>query len=262
MKPTKPDYGNWVPLAMMKAMGALAFLLLFATLLLASLLPSPVPALISGILLAAFLVLWLYMLRCRLLFDFNHGGLMGKIHQHLLNHLDWSGRGTLLDIGCGSGALTNRCAKAFPQALAVGIDFWGKEWSYAKEQCEQNAAIEGVQNRVSFQKGDAAHLDFPDESFDAVVSNFVFHEVRSEKDKRKVVREALRVLKKGGSFSLQDLFSQEKLYGNMEEFADELRREGFQEVHYIPFIEREHWTPRYVQAPWMLYGVGLLYGKK
>ena len=246
----------------MKAMGALVFLLLLATLLLASLLPSPVPALISGILLAAFLVLWLYMLRCRLLFDFNHGGLMGKIHQHLLNHLDWSGRGTLLDIGCGSGALTNRCAKAFPQALTVGIDFWGKEWSYAKEQCEQNAAIEGVQNRVSFQKGDAAHLDFPDESFDAVVSNFVFHEVRSEKDKRKVVREALRVLKKGGSFSLQDLFSQEKLYGNMEEFADELRREGFQEVHYIPFIEREHWIPRYVQAPWMLYGVGLLYGKK
>ena len=83
MKPTKPDYGNWVPLAMMKAMGALVFLLLLATLLLASLLPSPVPALISGILLAAFLVLWLYMFRCRLLFDFNHGGLMGKIHQHL-----------------------------------------------------------------------------------------------------------------------------------------------------------------------------------
>ena len=167
-----------------------------------------------------------------------------------------------LDIGCGSGALTNRCARAFPLARAVGIDFWGKEWSYAKEQCEQNAAIEGVQNRVSFQKGDAAHLDFPDEFFDAVVSNFVFHEVRSEKDKRNVVQEALRVLKKGGSFSLQDLFSQEKLYGNMEEFAEELRREGFQEVHYIPFIEREHWIPRYIQAPWMLYGVGLLYGKK
>ena len=33
MKPTKPDYGNWVPLAIMKAMGALVFLLLLATLL-------------------------------------------------------------------------------------------------------------------------------------------------------------------------------------------------------------------------------------
>ena len=53
-----------------------------------------------------------------------------------------------------------------------------------------------------------------------------------------------------------------KLYSNMEEFADELRREGFQEVHYIPFIERERWIPKYVQAPWMLYGVGLIYGKK
>ena len=40
--------------------------------------------------------------------------------------------------------------------------------------------------------GEAAHLEFPDESFDAVVSNFVFHEVRSEKDKRRVVQEALQ----------------------------------------------------------------------
>lgn len=51
-----------------------------------------------------------------------------------------------------------------------------------------------------------------------------------------------------------------KLYSNMEEFSDELRREGFQGIHYIPFIEREDWIPRYVQAPWMLYGVWLLYG--
>ena len=49
-----------------------------------------------------------------------------------------------------------------------------------------------VQKWVSFQKGEAAHLEFPDESFEAVVSNFVIHEVRSEKDKRRVVQEALQ----------------------------------------------------------------------
>ena len=217
---------------------------------------------IGGIILIATVLFTIYMWRCRVIFDFSSGGLMGEIHQYLIDHLDWNGKGTLLDIGCGAGALTIRCACRFPDAKITGMDYWGPEWSYAKEQCEQNAAIEWVQNRVSFQKGDAAHLDFPDEFFDAVVSNFVFHEVRSEKDKRKVVQEALRVLKKGGSFSLQDLFSQEKLYGNMEEFTEGLRQEGFQEVHYIPFIERERWIPRYVQAPWMLYGVGLLYGKK
>ena len=115
---------------------------------------------------------------------------------------------------------------------------------------------------MTFQKGDAAHLDFPDQAFDAIVSNFVFHEVRSQKDKRLVVREALRVLKKGGSFSFQDLFSQPSLYGDMDGFVRELRREGFREVHYIPFVERQGFVPRYVQAPWMLSGVGLLYGRK
>ena len=93
------------------------------------------------------------------------------------------------------------------------MDYWGAEWSYAKDQCEKNARAEGVADRVIFQKGDAAHLDFPDGTFDAAVSNFVFHEVRSEKDKRKIVREALRVVKKGGSFAFQDLFSQESCTG-------------------------------------------------
>ena len=153
MKPTKPDYGNWVPLAMMKAMGALAFLLLLATLLLASLLPSPVPALISGILLAAFLVLWIYMLRCRLLFDFNHGGLMGKIHKHLLNHLDWDGRGTLLDIGCGSGALTNRCAKAFPKSRTVGIDFWERNGATQRNSASRTPPLRECRTGCLFKKG-------------------------------------------------------------------------------------------------------------
>ena len=141
------------------------------------------------------------------------------------------------------------------------MDYWGAEWSYAKDQCEKNARAEGVADRVKFQKGDAAHLDFPDGTFDAAVSNFVFHEVRSEKDKRKIVREALRVVKKGGSFAFQDLFSQEKLYGDMNEFVEELKAEGIAEVHYIPHVEKQGFIPRFVQAPWMLSGVGLLYGK-
>ncbi len=57
--------------------------------------------------------------------------------------------------------------------------------------------IEGIADRVTFQKGDAAKLDFADETFDAAVSNFVFHEgAFRKKDKRDVVREALRVVKK------------------------------------------------------------------
>ena len=179
-----------------------------------------------GGLLAAAVILWLYMLRCRVLFDFNRGGLMGQVHQYLTDHLPWDGRGTLLDIGCGSGALTIRCAKRFPNASLVGVDYWGAAWSYAKEQCQQNAAAEGVSHRVHFQKGDAAHLAFPDETFEAAVSNFVFHEVRTQPDKREVVREALRVVKKGGCFAFQDLFEKESLYGDMTDFCPSFGRQG------------------------------------
>ena len=60
----------------------------------------------------------------------------------------------------------------------VGIDRWGKEYaSFNLPLCERNAEAEGVQN-VSFSRGNAVKLDFPDETFDAVTSNYVYHTSR------------------------------------------------------------------------------------
>ena len=132
-----------------------------------------------------------------------------------------------------------------------------------KEQCEKNARAEGVADRISFQKGDAAKMEFADGTFDAAVSNLVFHEVRSAKDKRDVVKEALRVVKKGGVFSFQDMFSQKALYGDMDQFLRELREEGISEVHYIGNLEKKlDFIPGFVTTPWMISGMGILYGKK
>lgn len=259
---TKADYGNWVPAAMMKLCGGITVILLLIVLSGILILHNLIMSVIVGILFLIALAYTLYMWKCRNIFDFDKGGLMGEIHEYLVKHLNWDGQGNLLDIGCGAGALTIRCAKRFPNAKLTGVDFWGAGWSYAKSQCEQNAQIEMVEERVHFQKGDAAKLDFKDESFDAAVSNFVFHEVRTQPDKRLVVKEALRVVKKGGSFAFQDLFAQKRLYGNMEEFIEELRREGIQEIHYISNVEKKGFVPGVVQAPWMLSGIGLIYGKK
>ena len=49
-------------------------------------------------------------------------------------------------------------------------------------------------------------LDFPDESFDAVTSNYVYHNITGE-DKQPLLLETLRVLKKGGVFAIHDLMS-------------------------------------------------------
>ncbi len=187
---------------------------------------------------------------------------MGKIHDFLLEHMQWDGQGKLLDIGCGAGALSIKCAKKYSKAAITGIDYWGSEWNYAKEQCESNAKIEGIENQISFQKGDAAKLEFADETFDAAVSNFVFHEVRSQPDKQLVVREALRVVKKGGVFVFHDMFEQKMLYGDMNTFIEQLRKEGITEIHYVANTEKETFIPGYLSAPWMLKNMGLIYGVK
>ena len=45
-------------------------------------------------------------------------------------------------------------------------------YNYSQALCEKNAASEGVGTQCTFVHGDANKLDFPDESFDAVISNY------------------------------------------------------------------------------------------
>ena len=259
----KANYGNWVPeKALYMMLGGAAVLLVIA-LVLGLAVHTPVGAGIAGVFCVLLLAMAVYMFICHETFAFGKGNMMAGVHEHLVKHLFWDGKGKLLDIGCGAGALTIRCAKKFPKAKITAVDYWGVQWNYAKEQCEKNARIEGVANRIVFQKGDAAKLDFADETFDAAVSNFVFHEVQTAKDKRDVVKEALRVVKKGGAFSFQDMFSQKALYGDMDEFVEILKKEGISEIHYIGNLEKKlAFVPGYATTPWMISGMGILYGRK
>lgn len=139
--------------------------------------------------------------------------------------------GVCLDVGCGSGALGIQVALRNPQGRVVGIDRWGAEYaSFNQERCEANAKAEGAEN-ITFRKGDANHLEFPDGCFDAVTSNYVYHNI-SGVDKQILLRETLRVLKKGGTFAIHDLMGKAR-YGDMEQFVKELRAEGYEDVRMI-----------------------------
>ncbi len=167
--------------------------------------------------------------------------------------------GVGLDVGCGSGALTIACSKRNPQGRFIGIDRWGKEYaSYNKPLCEANAKAEGVGN-TEFRQGDALKLDFPDESFDAVVSNYVYHNILG-RDRQEILLETLRVLKKGGTFALHDIFSKAK-YGDMQAFVQKLRTMGYQQVELIDTTNGMFMSPW--EAKWMaLSDSALLVGKK
>ena len=105
------------------------------------------------------------------------GGIMEQVHRVVLSHLDYDGQEKILEVGCGSGALIIRAALTWSKAKVIGIDYWGAVYNYSKALCEKNAVSEGVASRCVFQHGDAKQLDFPDESFDVVISNYVYHNV-------------------------------------------------------------------------------------
>jgi hypothetical protein len=106
-----------------------------------------------------------------------------------------------------------------------------------------------------------ASLPFDDGHFDAAVSNFVFHEVGGVNDKREVIREALRVLKKGGKFAFQDEFLIRKIYGDPDELVTTIKSWGTSKAELIqtrnsPFI------PRLLKVPFILGTMGMIKGEK
>lgn len=167
--------------------------------------------------------------------------------------------GVGLDVGCGSGALTIACAKRNPQGKMIGIDRWGKEYaSFSLPLCQDNAKAEGVTN-TEFQRGDATKLDFADETFDAVTSNYVYHNITGA-DKQKLLLETLRVLKKGGCFAIHDLMS-ERRYGDMQTFVKKLKDMGYEQVELIDTTDGKFMSKSEAKRL-MLPGSTLLVGRK
>jgi len=210
---------------------------------------------------AFFLIIFLYFLYSRFLFSPRGKNIQKKIQAQLLETIQWDGKGKALDIGCGSGALTIMLAKKFPLSHITGVDNWGTVWEYSKKKSEENARIEGVSERVVFQKASATSLPFDDHSFNAVVSNLTFHEVHDCKDKRRLLQEALRIIPKGGFFTFQDLFLWKAVYGDINELIDTIKSWGIEKVEFIntsnlPFI------PKLLKLPFMVGTIGIIFGKK
>lgn len=96
-------------------------------------------------------------------------------------------KGTLLDVGCGAGFLTNRMAQEGFQV--TGIDLSPESLKVAERYDKSKT--------VKYVKADACHLPFPDESFDVVTTLDFLEHVPTPAD---VVKECARVLKPGGVF--------------------------------------------------------------
>lgn len=248
------DYGNWVPTRLIVIPAVLG--ILFAAL--ALLLPLPLLAVLVVLCFACSL----YFAYARQRFAPKGGDIQSKVRDLLLERVTgWDGKGKALDIGCGNGAVAIELAKRYPRAEVVGIDYWGPSWEYSQNACAANAKAEGVADRVAFQRASASSLPFEDGSFAAVVSNMTFHEVRDTADKREVVREAFRVLRKGGVFAFQDVFLWKAVYGEIDELLGAIRSWGVDEIAFVNTSEADC-CPKALRLPFMLGRIAVVYGRK
>ena len=136
-----------------------------------------------------------------------HQALMNK-NQLLYDKVAITPQDRVLDAGCGIGGSSIWMAKQFKNQ-AVGITISAKQVAYAKKQAKRK----GVADLTDFEVANYCDMPFEDESFDVVwAAESVCHTTR----KGDFLKEAYRVLKKGGRLVYCDAFMMQKGFSDSE----------------------------------------------
>ena len=147
-----------------------------------------------------------------------------EVWARLLTELALRGDERVLDLGCGRGAVLLAAAKLVPRGTAVGVDIWRPDQTGNSMQATlSNAGAEGVADRIELHTRDMTDLQFPDASFDLVVSSLAIHNLPGNTARLAAIDEAVRVLRPGGRLIVADL-------GFTRLYATRLRQRGMTNV--------------------------------
>lgn len=103
---------------------------------------------------------------------------------------------TVLELGIGTGALTERCLRHRPDASCIGIDM--------DADVTRMAAQRLGSARVDLRVG--SYLDMPLPEADFIVASISLHHVRDEEAKRQLYRRCRDALRPGGAMIVADCF--------------------------------------------------------
>jgi len=173
---------------------------------------------------------------------------MFSAHEALLKELKPQKGMKILDIGSGNGETVLTIAeKVGPKGKAVGVDFSSEGIALAKERAKERK----LENIVEFHQANALELPFPDNSFDAVISECVVCLIQ---DKQKALNEKVRVLKLGGRVIMHDVITwasmpqamreDQKLYCgciggavSLDEYVEMMKKAGLIDLKTVDFTK-------------------------
>jgi len=128
-----------------------------------------------------------------------------------INYADPQKNEVCVDLGCGRGNDVLRMAQEVGnEGFVYGVDISDG----MLEKAKANAEKFGVTN-VKFVKSELEQIDIADKQADLIISNCT---INHASDKLKVWQEIHRILKKGGRFSVSDIYS-------MEDVPDEYKND-------------------------------------
>ena len=113
------------------------------------------------------------------------------VAQEFLSWLNVPAQSNWLDVGCGTGALSETILKVASPRAVKGIDRSDGYIQFARKQV--------VDERITFEVGDAQSLPVPSATYDAVVSGLVLNFVP---DPALAVSEMARAAKTGGTVAV------------------------------------------------------------
>src|SRR5579875_336917 len=142
------------------------------------------------------------------------------VWQRILDELQLQGDETVLDMGCGRGAVLLATAKRLPRGRAIGIDLWrADQTDNSPSATMKNADLEDVGDRVEVRTADMTVLPFDDNSFDVIVSSLAIHNIPTRDGRRQALREAVRVLRPSGRLAIADLWETRRHAAHLRELG-------------------------------------------
>ncbi|MGD3109942.1 class I SAM-dependent methyltransferase [Streptomyces sp. YGL11-2] len=169
--------------------------------------------------------------------------LRGKfvVWDRLLDDLALGSDESVLDLGCGRGAVLLAAARRLPEGRAHGVDLWRSQDQSGNDPSvtERNAQAEGVADRIELHTADITRLPFENGTFDAVVSSLAIHNISDAAHRTTAIEEAVRVLRPGGRLVIADI-------RNTRQYRADLQRLGLHSITRRGVGARMWWT-----GPWI-----------